>query len=663
MPPKKLPVGLSDFFELVRKEDPYLFVDKTLFIEKFLKSPDKVTLLLRPRRWGKTLMMSTLYHFLAPKILGRETTGLFDGLKIATFDNGAFLKEHQGKYQVIFISFKDIESDRYEGAINRIKIIIQNLYREHRLLFSASNLAEEDKSGFEKFLMAIPTQEKLIDSIRFLSELLFKYYQKPVYILIDEYDKPMNTAYEHGYLDEMAAFMKGLMGAALKDNSYLAKGLLTGVLRISKDSMLSSLNNLKVYSVFDSGYSDYYGFTEEDVIELLKECHLEDKLPEIREWYDGYTSGESVVYNPWAIINCLSEDGRIACYWAQTSSDELLMKILPAASKEIKEKLIRLMNGEAIEAKVNARITYEGLEKDEAALWALLVFAGYLKVTAVKAARVLTYRCELKIPNQEIGEVYAEIFIACLTRRGIIDDELVVSLTEGRMKDFVKAFKRFLLSVVSIYDMGSDPEAFYQGVVVTLVAFIRSTHYVWPNRESGLGRPDFIIIPKDSAKDLAMIIELKRVHPEKGETLETQVAAALVQIDVNHYKATLSEHQHIKRVLKVGLAFLGKEIKEGEELTDVELAFSSEEEAVSPKKEPHKKTVLTERGFWSRTTHAARASDEAVDSEVKTTSRQRRMHPGKAEAAPAAKRRRQARQYATSKDLAPGDDDVMHKKP
>jgi hypothetical protein len=379
--PKNLPIGVDDFAKLSDRENNYLFADKTLFIKEMIDDKSEAILITRPRRWGKTLMMSTLHHFLSAEVIGQPTRNLFDDLAIAQVDDGRYLA-HQGQYPVIFFSFKDIKEQTFAGALSKVETLIQELFRQHKYLRKSENLDEDDVRLFSSYLNGETTQQGLENALKVLSELLHKHCSKRVYILIDEYDSPLNNAYGR-YFNEMSDFMKNMLSTALKGNPYLKKGIMTGVLRISKDSMLSGLNNLKVFTVLDEEYKQFFGFTEKELDALFADQELEKDEEKIRGWYNGYQVGGLTLYNPWSINNVLQSRGRLRAYWVNTGDDSLLRTLLQQASPDIKEKFLTLLEGRSIEGFINESIRFEHLDemrRDEASIWTLLVYTGYLNV-------------------------------------------------------------------------------------------------------------------------------------------------------------------------------------------------------------------------------------------------------------------------------------------
>lgn len=561
---KKLPIGVHNFYKLVAPQHHYLFVDKTQFIEDIINDGSEVVLITRPRRWGKTSNLSMLHHFFAAQVANQVTAGLFDQLKIAT----SYIQAHQGQYPVIFISFKDIKEASFESAVNKIKYLIQELYRQHIDLLNSDQLTKIDKEEFGQYLSASINTEKTQIALKFLSELLFKAYRKKVIFLIDEYDTPLNSAYDK-YLEKITPFMKNLFSAALKDNDYLEKAVMTGVLRISKDSMLSSLNNLNVHTVLkDKKYAAHFGFTEEEVDSVLNEVGFLPEEPKLREekrqvikhWYNGYQVNSCILYNPWSILKCIEEQ-ELAPYWLRTADDYLLKAALQNSKPEVKEQFNSLLLQQPVSVKVSETCDFDQVLTDNTSLWTLLLHAGYLTLAAPSSIEGFYYSCQLRIPNQEVLTLYKAYFIEWADETTKIENQLkafFLALEEGDVKKFVANIEEFLQVLASVHDFGRKPEAFYHGFMLTLTAVFLDLYYIESNRESGEGRPDLVLIPKDKNKTRAIIFEFKQV--KKSEKADQIAHSAFQQILEQDYSAGLKKYEHLKQALRIGLAFDGKNV-------------------------------------------------------------------------------------------------------
>lgn len=556
--PKKLPVGVDSFGYLVDPDNNYLFADKTLFIKDIIEDSSQIILIARPRRWGKTLNMSMLNYFLAEEVAQRKTAGMFDPYAIAKADDGHYIKQHQGKYPVIFLSFKDVKADDFQGALNKIKGLVQKLCREHEYLADSDKLSPSNKALFDKYLQDDPSQQELEDAAELLSQLLYKHYGQQVYILIDEYDTPLNAAYNK-YYTQMAGFMKNMFSAALKGNFALKKGVLTGILRISKDSMLSGLNNLEVFTLLNEKYNQYFGFTDQELDALFAEQGLTKDEEKVKKWYNGYRIGGLTLYNPWSIINSLKNNGELWPYWVNTANDTLLKEIIQGGDAEIKNKFLQLLEGKTIGAIVSDTIRYEDLQTDEVSIWSLLLYTGHLTPLEVQLVD-LDYYCRLAIPNQEILALYKSNFIEWFHQpsKRMQLKFLLENLVKGNVNQFTAEIGNFLLVAAGIHDYATQPEAFYHGFVLALTASMLDDYYVDSNKESGFGRPDLLFIPKDNSKSYAIILEFK--HVDKNQTCEATAKSALQQIDAQAYAVKIKQYTYIKTIHNVGLAFDGKKV-------------------------------------------------------------------------------------------------------
>ena len=558
---KKLPVGVSNFHKLVSND--YLFCDKTAMIADLLSKGEEVTLIARPRRWGKTLNMSMLQYFFSSEVNGFSTAGLFDDLAIGKVDGGNYIKEHQGKYPVIMLSFKDINSDSFKGSYNKINKQIAFLFSSFEYLLKSEKLNTVQLRTFKIILDQSADQEALEDSLKLLSECLYQHHGQKVYILIDEYDTPLNKAYgNEEYLNTMVAFMRNLFSAALKDNDYLERGVLTGILRVSKDSMLSGLNNLESYTMLDEAYSAHFGFSEAEVSSLFEKTSLSTSMEEARDWYNGYKVGNLVMYNPWSIISCVNRSGRFDVYWVNTGNNDLIKELLFRSGSGIKSKFERLMQGESFCIPIDKHLSFDLLGRDDNSLWSLLLFAGYLKFDSVTFNEYNgLHDCELLIPNKEVHTLYNRFFREWLSSQFDEVDEyeyFLDHLIAGNVPCFTQALRCFLLQSASCFDthIPKKSEGFYHGFVLAMLASLGRTHYVKSNRESGLGRYDVLLIPKEDAK--ALLLEFK--HVGKEEELESAAKLALDQIQSQAYHTELLQHPHVQEVVEVGIAFSGKSV-------------------------------------------------------------------------------------------------------
>ncbi len=554
---KKSPIGIDDFGKLANNHNQYLFVDKSLFIKEVIEDKAEVTLITRPRRWGKTLNLSMLEYFFARDMEGRPG-GLFDSLQITQVDNGKYLA-HQHQYPVIFISFKDVKEDTFDLAIAKIKVLVKRLFRSQQPYLSESQqLSEADKQLFDDYMRSNVDQVELSDALFVLSELLFKHYEgKTVYILIDEYDTPLNLAYYQGYVDKMTAFMRNLFTAALKGNRYLKKGVMTGILRISKDSMLSGLNNIRVHSVLSERYDHYFGFTDEEVKSLFSAGGLSQDLNQVREYYNGYRMGNAKLYNPWSIINCLDDGGQLATYWINTASDEVLQALLIQASSDLKRQFQGFLidRNNMTDIRISETVRFDELESDDTALWTLLLALGYL-TPVDKYLHETYYRCDLVIPNQEVKLLYLKIFRGWLRKslKETVYMAFMKSLKEGRVKDFTHDLETYLLTYGTGYDF--ERESNYHTFMLGLLCGLTDYYALYSNTAAGLGRADIMLVPFND-DGVAIILELK--HEKIASLNESLAIRALSQINTKNYAAFLNRYSSIERVLKIGLAFSNRQ--------------------------------------------------------------------------------------------------------
>lgn len=552
----RLPIGYDNFSDIIEKGLD--FVDKSLFIKEVLDNVgDQVTVVTRPRRFGKTLNLSMLRYFLAAQVRGRPTRELFEGLKIA--EAGAAYLQHQGKYPVIFLTFKGIKESDIHSAYDGICRLLSQLYREHQYLLSSDKLSEYDKEAFIAVLKDETEPAQINTALADLCYYLHQHYGVKAWILIDEYDTPLQASYLHGYYEEMIEILTELFTNALKTNEFLDRAFITGILRISKESLFSGANNMKVYSILDNPYSTHFGFTETEVEELLRKSHLPEFLPNIRDWYNGYRMGDTLIYNPWSLINCINNKGARKAYWVNSSGNDLVKYLLARSDKLIKMDLETIINNESITAIIDENIVFGDLNKNPTALWSLLLFSGYLTAIHSETKRSKE-QCELAAPNQEILNLYLDV-----VRDWLMEPlgnsqylEFLSSLTQGRTEEFAEHLQRYLLATMSVFDTsGEEPEKFYHGLVLGLMASLSETHEIKSNRESGYGRYDLLLIPKD-LQQYGIILEFKTIR-EKKTTLRAAAQEALGQINARQYSTEL-RGRGLKNILKIGVAFRGKQV-------------------------------------------------------------------------------------------------------
>ncbi len=550
----QLPIGYDDFGEIIDKK--LNFIDKSLFIKAvFDDETAKAIVITRPRRFGKTFNLSLLHYFLADEVRGKPTQGLFDKLNIA--DHATYM-QHQGKYPVIAISFKDCKDSRFENAYKSLCVIIQDLYAEHDYLLSSDKLKEKDKAIFTAILKGglVETEITLLKfSLKCLSQYLYQHHGVKPWLLIDEYDTLIQASYINQYYDQMIEFLSGLFCAALKNNPYLNKAVITGILRIAKESLFSGVNNLIVYSILNSNYSEHFGFTEIEVDNILAQSHLSEKAAEIKEWYNGYQIGDTTIYNPWSIANCIREKGTTKSYWINTSDNQLIKDLLKKSPLSFKKDFELLVMGNTIEKFIDEQMVFQYLNNNLEATWSLLLMAGYLKPAAYKETDQ-GILADLAVPNREVRNLYRQIIEQWLSNGYGIGwyNDFIASLLDGKIEIFKDHLEKVLLQIVSYHDVSKEPEAFYHGLLLGFMASLNQTHEIKSNREAGLSRFDILILPKDLTKT-GVVIELK-VKSEK-ETLTACASQALKQIEQKKYVEEFKQ-RGIEKVIQLGIGFEGK---------------------------------------------------------------------------------------------------------
>ena len=547
---KAVPVGIEDFERIVRED--YYYVDKTLLIEELLINRAPVTLFTRPRRFGKTLNMSMIKYFFDVKNK-EENKKLFENLKIY---NSEYMSE-QGKYPVIFISLKDLKGDTWEECLKRLKLFIFDLYAEFEYIREKMN--EWDKRKFEKVLYEKEDTDYIM-SLKFLSDSLYKYYGEKVIILIDEYDAPIINAFDKGYYNEAVNFFQTFYSSALKTNSSLKYGILTGITRIIKEGIFSGLNNLYVNTILSRDYSEYFGLLESEVVEMLDYFDMKYKIEEVREWYNGYIFGESEVYNPWSIVNYVREK-EIKAYWANVSGNTLLENMLNHAEESVYDDLKRFTDGESIEKYISDGTTIKSLLSNDNEIWQLLLYSGYLtkdrKQKEIDVTTEYTDVYNLRIPNKEIRKYFGNMFLNRFFGTEVKTNILMKALEGGDIKKFEKTLGEIMINMLSHFDLDKEMEKIYQVFMIGLVGFLMGKYEIISNDESGYGRYDLAMIPIKS-NEKAYLMEFKISKTKKG--MEESAEKALKQIDEKKYDTKLKA-RGIKNILKIGIAFYGKEVK------------------------------------------------------------------------------------------------------
>ena len=554
----KLPIGVSNFKDIIEKN--YYYFDKTKFIENILEDGSQVKLFTRPRRFGKTLNMSMLKYFFDVKNKD-ENRKLFEGLNISKSE----YFDMQGNFPVISVSFKKYQEKDWKNGFDMIKDIISGLYDEFE--FVKEKLSTRKKKKFDSILMEEANLANWKNSLADLSNYLYDFYGKKVIVLIDEYDQPIINSYIEGYYDETIDFFKSFYGSVLKDNEYLEMGVMTGILRVAKENIFSGLNNIKVHSILNERFTEYFGVLENEVETSLKDFGLEYDLSDVQKWYNGYLFGETKVYNPWSIINFLDEK-KLGAYWVNTSENSLIKLYLQKMKKEIFDDFSKLLNEENISKIINDNVTFGNLEANfEKNFWNLFFHSGYL--TLAEKYDAMKKVVSVKIPNKEILEMFSDMFIEVYFKNTGIFLDMTDALTNGDISNFKKYLKEILLENAGIFDVsGTYKEQFYHGLMLGLILILKNEYEITSNNFAGKGRYDLLLKPKNILEGKeGIIIELKIINEVKNlndnkihEKLEKECEVALKQIDEKEYSSVL-KNAGVEKVLKIGIAFMGKEFE------------------------------------------------------------------------------------------------------
>ena len=539
---KKLPIGLSDFKELI--EENYYYFDKTNLIDEVIKDGSKVKLFARPRRFGKTLNMSMLKYFFDIKE-AEENRKLFKDLYIEKTEN---FKE-QGQYPVVFLSLKDLKARTWEEMERGIKNLLQEVFSEHKYLIK--ELDEFDLSILKKIINKEVELEGLKSSLKFLTKILYEKYNKKVVVLIDEYDAPLVSAYHNKYYEKAKDFFKTFYSSVLKDNPYLQMGVMTGIIRVIKAGIFSDLNNLNTYTILSDFYLNCYGLTEEEVKKSLIDYNLEYEMGDVKDWYDGYRFGKSEVYNPWSILNFLHAK-ELRAYWVDTSGNDLINDVLKIVRKDIVRDLKKLFDGKGLKQNLSGTSDLSRLLSEEE-IWELMLFSGYLTVEE----KIDEDYYILRLPNKEVRRLFKRTFIEKYFGRGNKLSYLMEALIENRIDEYEEKLQEILLTSVSYNDTKKGNEAFYHGLIMGMGLYLEGEYITKSNIESGLGRYDFLIEPKNKSKR-AFIMEFKST--DSVEKLEEISKEALKQIEDKKYDVSLKQNG-IKEITHIGIAFYGKQIK------------------------------------------------------------------------------------------------------
>ena len=546
-------IGVSDF-KVLRLKDNY-FIDKSLFIKDIIDNQSSVVLITRPRRFGKTLNMSMLrYYFDCNQ---KYSDQLFNGLKIMEQEEKYTSK--QGYYPCIYMTMKDVNDGDYTNMILSMKTAVLEAYREHRYLLESDKIYEEEKAKITDILWGREDEVTLKNSIKELSGYLYRHYERPVILLIDEYDVPLQNAYVKGFYEETIQFFKTFYGTTFKDNPYIDKTVLTGVSRVAKESIFSGANNFKVYTVLDDEFSDDFGITREEMKKIISDFDIHEDEEEIKKWYDGYVIGKTDgIYNPWSILNYLT-DRELKPYWVNTSSNDLI-KLILKKSTTVKEKIERLLKDESIEVKVDQETVIVGIEENEDNIWGLLVGTGYLKV--VETVNLAESIYKVKIPNNEIKELFRSIVKDWFRDKVIGNDlnSILKDLVTLNLDEFEQKFQILVMQMFSFVDVEENTaENFYHAFVLGMLVALKDSYYVNSNRESGIGRYDIMLEPKDKNEN-AFIMEFKVFRENREKDIQDTLENAKKQIEEKQYEISLRE-RGFYNITKMVFAFKGKDVK------------------------------------------------------------------------------------------------------
>lgn len=552
---KQLLLGVSDFKKTI--ENNGFYVDKTLLIKELIDNGAEVTLIPRPRRFGKTINMSMLHYFFEAPLDGQEENqSLFDGLKISKEDKKYL--DYRGKYPVIFLSFKDVKEDTWEECFLSVQGMLSEEFIRHKYILDFIE-NEVDKQYINDIINRTSNITDTSKALKKLSNYLHLYYGQKTILILDEYDMPLTTGYTKGYYEKVRNFMRNLLSGGLKDNTHLEKGILTGILRVAKESIFSGLNNPSICTIVDKEYASYFGFTEEEVIQLLKYYSVTQSIEDVRKWYNGYLFGNTVIYNPWSIVEFIRK-GEFDCYWVNTSSNDIIQSLITKAPGGIKKEIEKLLNHESIEKVIDKSIIYDDLGRKEKTLWNLLLFSGYLKAENVHLVRTRKV-ANFTIPNMEVYGLFEDIIIQWIdTDRGDSETTIVLkdALITGDYELFKDIFTVYVEEAFSYFDVGGDKaEDFYHAFVLGIMVSFRDVYEVKSNRESGYGRYDVMLIPRDTVNHYGIIFEFKRKRP--SETLEEALTSGVKQLQEKQYKQELIS-RGVAHIREIAIAFEGKRV-------------------------------------------------------------------------------------------------------
>ncbi len=555
-------IGIQDFEKMITNE--CFYVDKTDFIREWWESKDDVTLITRPRRFGKTLNMSMMEKFFSLDYAGRGE--LFEGLSIWENEKYRIL---QGTYPVLSLSFANIKENNYQDARKKICQLLAELYTDHEFLLDSEALGEGDKEFFRRITVEMDDVDAAM-AIHYMSKFLYLHYGKKVIILLDEYDTPMQEAYVGGFWSEMVSFIRNMFNAAFKTNPWLERGIMTGITRVSKESIFSDLNNLEVVTTTSDKYATVFGFTEEEVFHALDECNMSAEKEQVKLWYDGFIFGSHKdIYNPWSILNVLDKK-KYQTYWANTSSNGLVGKLIREGRRSIKEKFEDLLNGKNLVSSIDEQIVYNQLNGNEKAIWSLLLASGYLKVLSYESYRDIPEgaepKYELALTNLEVKMMFQNMVRDWFSPAAEDYNDFVKAMLVDDVDAMNEYMNQVVLSTFSYFDTGNgrienEPEIFYHGFVLGLMVDLQNRFIITSNRESGFGRYDVMLEPRNPREDNAIILEFKAFNKRRENCLEDTVQAALEQIGKKQYAAQLiARGIDQERIREYGFAFKGKTV-------------------------------------------------------------------------------------------------------
>ena len=546
-------IGISDFKSLRLRKN--YFIDKSLYIKDIIDNQSGVILITRPRRFGKTLNMSMLRYYF--DIKGKDNKELFKDLKIMKEDE--YYTSKLGYYPVIYVTLKDLTGINFEEMLLQLKTELVEVFIDNADLLNSTKLLDIEKEMFSTVLNLKANKIEIQGALKLLSKLLYREYGRPVILLVDEYDVPLQSAYIEGYYEEAIKFLKGFYNITFKDNEYLEKTVLTGVSRIAKESLFSGMNNFKVFTIMDNEFADDFGITTEEMEKVISDFNVEEDEEEIKKWYDGYKIGNvEGIYNPWSILNYLT-DKQLKPYWVNTSSNDLI-KMTFRKSNSIKEKMIRLLNDEPVEVTIDLETIIVGIEEKEENIWGLMLQTGYLKVEEVVSLEERIYK--VKLPNNEIKDLFRSIIRDWFSNKVEGNDlrSILEDLITLRLEDFERKFKKLVVEMFSFFDVGENTaENFYHAFVLGMLVGLKDKYFVKSNRESCYGRYDIMLEPKDKNGN-SFIMEFKIAEDMEEENLEKLLEEAKKQIEEKKYEQELKE-KGFTNITKMIFAFKGKEVK------------------------------------------------------------------------------------------------------